>query len=328
MAGKFLKRKFLKSKWFLFVLMAVALGGLAAVALSQPQPAATAGDLHGVALYFFNPLTNRLEPETRSIKQGSNDEVALNVVHLLYEGPKNTVLAKTAQDAAELREITLRDGEFQLDFTQRYLTLAPIDELLFKASLVYTLTELNFVEAVHIFVEGQELLKTDGTPYGPLSRSNVHLSPVISPDKVDVQTLKLYFADLAQNLLAQEERLAQVNPNQPREKYVMEQLLAGATQYGLANVIPQETKIISVKTDEGICYVNLSSDFLAKQTGSAAMIQLSVYSIVNSLTELSNVKKVQFWIDNNVVEGFPGILDLRKQISRDETWTRPPGDPQ
>ncbi|MDR1531676.1 MAG: GerMN domain-containing protein [Clostridiales bacterium] len=320
-------KKLLKNKILLAALPVIILCLTAVIVFRvSAKPETVLTDMQPVPVYFFNPITNKLEPETRNIKTGDNGQAAIDVLNMLYEGPKTQALVKIAPEETSIKEVSIKGDELLLEFTEGYYALKPMDELLFKASLVYTLTELHFVRSVHIYVEGQELLKNDGTPYGLLTRGNVYLAPVISPDKVDLQTIKLYFADIKINRLAPEGRMVQVNPDQPREKYVMEQLLAGTTQSGLSNVIPPETKIISVKTDEGICYVNLSADFISKQSGSPEIVRLSVYSIVNSLTELGNVKKVQFWIDNKVVEGFSGIFDLSKQIDRDESVIR--GEPE
>ena len=54
-------------------------------------------------------------------------------------------------------------------------------------------------------------------------------------------------------------------------------------------------KIISVNIKDGICYVNLNNTFLTLANNVTA--DVAVYSLVNSLTELPGVLKVQLAVD-------------------------------
>lgn len=50
-------------------------------------------------------------------------------------------------------------------------------------------------------------------------------------------------------------------------------------------------------TKDGICYVNLDKSFLNQKDKVTS--DVAIYSIVNSLVELSNVNKVQFSVDGD-----------------------------
>ena len=71
---------------------------------------------------------------------------------------------------------------------------------------------------------------------------------------------------------------------------------------GLYPSINPATKIISVMTKDGICYVNLDENFLTVEGNVST--DVSVYSIVNSLVELSNINKVQILINGEVPSVF------------------------
>ena len=85
------------------------------------------------------------------------------------------------------------------------------------------------------------------------------------------------------------------------EKLIMEQLLEGPETEGLKSAIPEGTKLLSVSVAEGICYVSLDDNFRNQdyQVNEAVVI----YSIVNSLTELPTISKVQISVkgDNSGV---------------------------
>ena len=82
--------------------------------------------------------------------------------------------------------------------------------------------------------------------------------------------------------------------------------------------VPEGTKLIKTTTKEGICYIDFNSSFLNKRAGLSD--EVAVYSIVNSLAELSTVSKVQFTIDGVSVEKygdgmvFDGIFERNLDI--------------
>ena len=85
--------------------------------------------------------------------------------------------------------------------------------------------------------------------------------------------------------------------NMSVEKLVVEQLIKGPITKEAYPAIPPETKIVSVSTKDGICYVNLDKGFL--EQGYDVLEVIPVYSIVNSLAELPNVNKVQLSVNGD-----------------------------
>ena len=89
----------------------------------------------------------------------------------------------------------------------------------------------------------------------------------------------------------------------------------------LRSVLPHNTEIIDIKTENNICYVNLSKSFMNINSGNKKEAELSIYSVVNSLTEIPDVKKVQFLIEGEKVDTFSGI-DFSKAFERNDTIIR------
>ena len=83
--------------------------------------------------------------------------------------------------------------------------------------------------------------------------------------------------------------------NVPLEKAIVEWLIKGPTNSDAQATISPSTKILGVSIVEGVCYVNLDSAFLKTPTGINSNVVL--YAIVNSLTELDNINKVQILVD-------------------------------
>lgn len=279
-----------------------------------------------IEVYFLEPLSNTLATETHLIERAEKEDMTDAVLSILYGGPKSKNLAATFPPGVRLIEGKLiahpdspEDFTLTLKFSEEYGGMSPPEEQYFRGSLVWSVTELPFIKDVRISVGDSELLKTYGQPLGSLSRGNVIINPVISPDKVDSQKVKLYFYDSAAGRLAAEERTILVNPDHPVERYVMEQIIAGPKTAGLSPVVPPETRLKGdVKTEEGICYINLSVEFDSKNTASGEQLRLNIYAVVNALTELDNVKKVQFSIESEKMENFKGSIDLSTPFERNE----------
>ena len=107
--------------------------------------------------------------------------------------------------------------------------------------------------------------------------------------------LHLYFANEDGTGLVEENRRNVVySSNISLEKLVMEKLVAGPEADGAYPTINPQTKVISVTVKDGTCYVNLDEAFLNQPYNVSA--EVTVYSIANSLVELSNINRVQISI--------------------------------
>lgn len=98
------------------------------------------------------------------------------------------------------------------------------------------------------------------------------------------------------------------------ERLVIEQLKLGPSTENLYPVLPSETKLISVVTKDGICYVNFDKNFL---TGSVnAIDEIPIYAIVNSLVELQNINKIQIAIEGETNKKYREMISLDNLFSR------------
>ena len=89
--------------------------------------------------------------------------------------------------------------------------------------------------------------------------------------------------------------------------------MEGPVQDDLRPVLPKGTVLNKVTIRDGICYVDFNEKFLEKQEGITP--EVTVYAVVNSLTELSNVYKVQFLINGATKKNY-GSLDFSQTFER------------
>lgn len=119
--------------------------------------------------------------------------------------------------------------------------------------------------------------------------------------------ITLYFADKQAMYLEPETRTVSAQDDN-LEKTIVEELIKGAKSGEHVSLIPDGTEVIGTNTEDGVCTVNLSSEFINNANGGSAADTMCVYSIVNSLAELDSVNSVQFLIDGEKVEIFGSFI--------------------
>ena len=84
--------------------------------------------------------------------------------------------------------------------------------------------------------------------------------------------------------------------------------------------IPEGTKLRSpVSINGGIATVDLTREFIEKHPGGKDAEQMSIYSIVNSLTELKEIQKVKFTIDGKERKEFKGGFKFDEPFPRSQS---------
>lgn len=256
-----------------------------------------------VALYFSNKDNTGLVKEVRNIEI-SEMAVLRSAVEALAEGPKSTELKKTLPEGVSILGIR-RDGKTVIvDFSKEYNNKQKgVTEELKRISVINTLTAISGIEKVKIMVEGHELVNSNGEALGEMSQ--VDLDKSGKPNNGQPEVISLYFGSPDSGFIVGEKRKVSRDLNGSMEKEIMEELLKGPQNKELYPVIPENTKILSITTSgDGTCKINLSKEFQSNAFAGSAGGAITVNSIVNSLTELKTVKRVQFLIEGKVVETY------------------------
>ncbi len=131
-------------------------------------------------------------------------------------------------------------------------------------------------------------------------------------------SIKLYFQDTESTMLLPESRRITVKDNELIEKCIIQELIKGPERKELSKTIPQETKLLSIETKDEVCFVNVSQEFKTKHSGGSWGELMTIYSIVNSLTELPHITQVQFLIEGKTIEDYKGHVTFNEPFKRDE----------
>lgn len=140
----------------------------------------------------------------------------------------------------------------------------------------------------------------------------------------ETTSLTLYFADDQAIYLLAEER--EIPKTKTPAKATLEELIKGPEKEGHFSTIPEGTKLNSVSIKDGLASVDFSEEFKTNYPLGSAAEMMTVYSIVNTLTEFSAIKEVKFLVDGEPLD-IPGSnFDFTVQkFSRNEDLIKKDG---
>ena len=255
-------------------------------------------------VYYVSNSETKVEMHRHVVQGGNVAEQLKELLQYLSTMPEKLEYKAPLAMGFQVLSTELEDGKLTINVDGAYSKLSPTTEVLVRAAIVRTLTQIEGINYVGILVEGYQLFDNEGELV-----SWMNADTFINNDGNDINTyelakVKLYFANETGDKLLATNREKHYSTNIPLERFVVEELITGPSGQ-LTELYPSvnpSTKIINVMTKDGICYVNLDAGFLNAVNNVST--EVSVYAIVNSLVELSNVNKVQILIEGEIPASF------------------------
>jgi len=105
--------------------------------------------------------------------------------------------------------------------------------------------------------------------------------------------------------------------NEEKVRRIMSRLVDGPEDEELVSVIPYNTIINKVRVDEDIVYLDLSKEFVENHPGGSMGEYSTLYSIVNSLTEIKGINGVDFSIQGEKLETYKGHCEFNEPLYRE-----------
>ena len=268
-----------------------------------------------IKLYFMNEERTKVIGENFALGYGNTDEqiskflTALEEV-LWTEDEKALITDQNPINEYRINEIT---GLLALRFTSDYKSSQSITEVLRRAAIVKTMCQLDEVSSVEFYIGTQPLMTSAGKPVGTLTEKDFIDSTGENTEFYQETQVAVYFANEKGDALVESNLRITFDGTLPTERLIMAQLMDGPVLEGMQPVIPSGTVLHKVTIRDGICYVDFNEKFMEKRSGITA--EVAIYSIVNSLTELSNVYKVQFLINGATKKTYQS-LDFSQAFER------------
>lgn len=222
---------------------------------------------------------------------------------------------KAIPNGVKVKDYTLKGALLTLYFDDAYSSLDRITEVLVRAAVVRTMMQVEGVECVSFYVGESPLSDKNGEPIGVMTSESFIENPGKQINTIQTAALTLYFANEAGDGLVQETREVHYSSNISMEKLVMEHLLAGPESSNAQSAIPEGTKLINASVLDGVCYVNLDEAFLNQNYSIEEPIVL--YSIINSLSEISTISKVQISVNGDTNRVYRDSFEMSEMYERD-----------
>lgn len=196
-----------------------------------------------------------------------------------------------------------------LEGTTVYLTFSGVAvgdlrNSLAAACLTLTLTQLDSVDRVEVTVPGA------AEPIALTSESILSEDTGMLPQQ---EAITLYLPDAQRRYLVLRRQTVEAMDAAEKPQYVLQCLLRSED-----SCIPSGTRLLGVTVENGVCTVDLSSDFVNGMEKNFNCERLAVYSIVNTLAELEEITTVDFWIEGAPSERL-NFMSMQAAFSADQS---------
>lgn len=268
----------------------------------------------GTAVYYLNKDGTAICPVGYEMT-GDGPEIRVEeLLGKLEEMPESVDLRRTIPENVKLLSYTMDRKQLYLDFSAEYLNMDKATEVLVRAAIVKTMVQVEEISFVGIRVAGEAIKDTKGNVIG-LMNENTFLDNMGSEENATkIVNLNLYFANKNGDKLISQSCVIEYNANVAVEKVVVEQLIAGPMEEGAYPTIPKDTKVMSVTTKDGVCYVNLDTGFTVQ--GYNVLGTVTIYSIVNSLTEIPGIHSVQILVNGETSINYKDNISLETTFQK------------
>lgn len=290
---------FFRALWAVLLTL-VLLSGMTGCAREEKEDS-------GLLLYYLNEDLSSLNTLSYLMEDGKSK------ADLSPQEMADDMLEQLATPSGDVRSIapiqnftvtgtTLQNGTLTVFLSSDYEELETVREILTRAALVNTLCQIDGVDSVSFLCGDHPLTNEDGSVVTAMNSDMFIFNSgkeIMNYEKV---RLHLYFANEDGDQLVDTYRNVVYNSNISMERLVVEQVLKGPNSDVVFPTLNPASKVLSVTTRDGVCYVNLDQAFLTEPYGVTS--QVAIYSLVNSLTELSSVSAVQITIEGKTGKAF------------------------
>ncbi|MFZ2961374.1 MAG: GerMN domain-containing protein [Candidatus Ozemobacteraceae bacterium] len=133
------------------------------------------------------------------------------------------------------------------------------------------------------------------------------------------QVVSLYFGAREKDLLVKELRKIPAEKMLlPLANMLIRELIRGPVSPEARRTIPEGTQLRSIYFHQGVFYVDFSREIVENHPGGPLEETMTVYSIVNTLTELDRKARVRILVNGSEVDSLRGHIGLRQSLTRYE----------
>ncbi len=298
----------------LLLFFVLLLSGLSGCTASDQETATIASS----RLYFVDTNETQVVSELYEPAATTTEGLIEEYMQALNITPQNPAYKKAKPDSVSILNYEIgADGQLVIYFDAAYNEMSQIMEVLCRAAIVKTFCQIEGIDYVEFYVDGQSLMLSGDTPVGLMQSSDFIDNTGGVANYSQTVYFSVYFANETGDQLIEADLKVVYEGSRTKEQLVLERLIEGPYAVegltGMMDTLPEGTVVNKVSTKDGVCYVDFNDKFLNKR--SDVTEEATIYSIVNSLVELSNVNKVQITVNGETKKVYTSI-DISGMLER------------
>jgi len=261
----------------------------------------------GYMVYYLNASGNQLVGNPYEPQTENQEALVQELMAALSAVPVDLECQSALPSQVEKMSFRVEANVLHLYADANYALMDSVKEILCRAALTKTLTQIPGIDYLTIYCAEQPIMDGAGNPVGMLAASDF-VDSIRDVNSFEKTEMTLYFANETGDMLLPETREVMRSTNTSVEKLIVEQLIEGPKVTGRYATMPKDIKLLSVSVNETVCSINLDAAFLNNTLEVKEYIP--IYSIVNSLSELSTVSRVQIRINGSEDAVFRDLIPL------------------
>lgn len=266
-------------------------------------------------VYYINSDETAIFPSEYSTREEDQEALLKELLEQLGTVPEKLEYKAPVSGAVKLRSYTINKDQLVLDFEESYRSQSATTEVLTRAAIVRTLTQVKGIQYVSFQINSEPLTDALGSLVGVMNADLFIDNEGNEINTYERVKLTLYLANEEGNKLTTVTRSVVYNSNIPMERLILEQLIAGPLEGEKAYpTMNQNTKVVSVNVKDGTCYVNFDNTFLTQTCPVSS--EVTIYSITNSLAEQPGINKVQISINGDANVNYKENINLSTFFER------------
>lgn len=265
-------------------------------------------------IYYINKEYTSLIAKKNTIKSTETNKIVDEIIIIIDTYDSDIEYNNAKPNDVKITKYEITDKILNVYFDSSYNNMDNISELLCRAAIVLTFTQIPGLDYVSIYVDGQPLLDSNDKPIGSMKASDfIDQYGDISNLSQTITTV-LYLANEKGDKLVPYTYEGEYAKNQSIEQFIIEKLMEGVKGSNLNSTIPEDVELINIISKNGICYVDFKESFLTESLDITD--EVAIYSIVNSLCETDYITKVQISVGGQTDKMYHENISLDKKFVR------------
>lgn len=273
----------------------------------------------GYKVYYVNDAGTRLMEEAYTPGAQTFEEMMEELLGQLSKPPSG--YRSALPDKVKINGFERGIDALRIDFSGEYYDLSNTEEVLLRAAVVKTVSQIPGVTKIMITVDQQQLVDAQGKPVPAMDANTFIDTKEGGINSYQYTKLMLYFADKEKDQLVKEVRRLHYSSNMVLERVIVEQLIAGPEESGLRPLFTSDVKIENIYTQKNICTITLNDAANKAPSENPPDPETVLYAVVNSICETSDkIEGVRIQIAGDADAKFRGKIDLDQVFVADRSY--------